>query len=137
MHPGALHVRRGNNRFVAVCVRFSIFVPAVQLGPGFACRCIPRVELRRRAEEGVRRDFSILPCDGDAAMDNQTNRLLAEIRDEIREAATARHRDMERFLDQLTKFREALVGRIDHPKRRPKALANGDPVTRRKRRVSK
>ena len=32
---------------------------------------------------------------------------------------------------------EALVGRLDHPKRRPKSLVNGDPVTRRKRRVSK
>jgi hypothetical protein len=69
-------------------------------------------------------------------MDNQTNRILAEIRDEIREAATARHRDMERFIDQLTKFREALIGRMDRPRRRPEPLVD-EPLPRRRRRVTK
>jgi hypothetical protein len=69
-------------------------------------------------------------------MDNQTNRILAEIREEIRDAAAARHRDMERFIDQLTKFREALIGRLDRPKRRPEPLVD-ERQPRRRRRVTK
>jgi hypothetical protein len=64
-------------------------------------------------------------------MDNQSNRILAEIRD----AATAPS-DMERLIDQLTKFREALTGRIDRPRRQPEPLADKS-LTRRRRRVTK
>jgi hypothetical protein len=70
-------------------------------------------------------------------MDNQTNKILADIRDEIRDAAMARHRDMERFIDQLTKLREALTGGLERPKRRPRPLVNGRPPAQRKKRVSK
>ena len=67
---------------------------------------------------------------------DQTNKLLAEIRDAIKEGATTRHRDSERLVEQLTKLREALSGGLERPKREPKALVDR-PRKPRKTRVRK
>ena len=67
---------------------------------------------------------------------DHTNKLLAEIRDAIKEGATTRHRDSERLIEQLAKLREALSGGSDRPKREPKPLIDR-PKKARKTRVRK
>ena len=64
---------------------------------------------------------------------DHTNKLLAEIRDAIKEGATTRHRDSERLIEQLTKLREALLGGLERPKREPKPLIDRPRKTRKTR----
>jgi hypothetical protein len=67
---------------------------------------------------------------------DQTNKLLAEIRDAIKDGVTTRHRDSERLIEQLTKLREALSGGLERPKRKPEPLIDR-PKKPRKTRVRK
>ncbi|HEX2474047.1 MAG TPA: hypothetical protein VHK01_04845 [Lacipirellulaceae bacterium] len=67
---------------------------------------------------------------------DQTNKLLTEIRDAIKDGATTRHRDMERLIEQLTKLREAVTGGLERPKRKPEPLIDR-PRKPRKTRVRK
>jgi len=67
---------------------------------------------------------------------DQTNKLLAEIRDAIKEGVTTRHRDNERLIEQLTKLREAVTGSLEKPRRRPEPLIDR-PKKPRKTRVRK
>ena len=67
---------------------------------------------------------------------DQTNKLLAEIRDAIKEGVTTRHRDNERLIEQLAKLREALSESLERPKRKPEPLVDR-PKKARKTRVRK
>ena len=72
----------------------------------------------------------------EASMDKETNKLLAEIRDAIKDAATTRHRDTERLIEQIAQLRDAVSGGLERPKRQPQPLVER-PRARRKKRVSK
>ena len=67
---------------------------------------------------------------------DQTNKLLTEIRDAIKDGVTTRHRDMERLIEQLAKLREAVTGSLERPKRKPEPLIDR-PKKARKTRVRK
>jgi hypothetical protein len=67
---------------------------------------------------------------------DQTNKLLAEIRDAIKDGVTTRHRDSERLIEQLTKLREAVSGGLEKPRRKPEPLIDR-PKKARKTRVRK
>ena len=43
--------------------------------------------------------------------EKETNKLLAEIRDAIKDATTTRHRDTERLIEQIAKLRDSIGGR--------------------------
>ena len=64
---------------------------------------------------------------------DQTNKLLAEIRDAIKEGSTTRHRDSERLIEQLTRLREALSGGLERSQREPKPLIDRPKKTRKTR----
>jgi hypothetical protein len=66
---------------------------------------------------------------------DQTNKLLTEIRDAIKDGVTTRHRDLERLIEQLAKLREAVTG-LERPKRKPEPLIDR-PKKPRKTRVRK
>jgi hypothetical protein len=45
-----------------------------------------------------------------ASTDKETSKLLADIRDAIKDASTMRHRDTERLIEQIARLRDALSG---------------------------